>query len=73
MRKVCNLYAILALYDKGVAEGLENLLVVQSFANVFLEDLPWISSERELEFTIDLKPGIEPIARTPYRLSTPEL
>jgi hypothetical protein len=26
-----------------------------------------------LEFTIDLKPGIEPIARTPYRMSTPEL
>jgi hypothetical protein len=73
MRKVCNLYAILALYDKGVAEGLENLLVVKSFANVFPEDLPWISSERELEFTIDLKLGIEPIARTPYRLSTPEL
>jgi hypothetical protein len=29
-------------------------------------------SERELEFTIDLKPGTEPIARTPYRMSTPE-
>jgi hypothetical protein len=26
-----------------------------------------------LEFTIDLKPGTEPIARTPYRMSTPEL
>jgi hypothetical protein len=73
MCKVCNLYAILALYDEGVAEGLENLLVVQSFANVFPEDLPWISSERELEFTIDLKPGTEPIERTPYRMSTPEL
>jgi hypothetical protein len=29
--------------------------------------------ERELEFTIDLKPGTEPIARTPYWMSTPEL
>ena len=29
--------------------------------------------ERELDFTIDLKPGTEPIARTPYRMSTPEL
>jgi hypothetical protein len=26
-----------------------------------------------LEFTIDLKPGTEPIARMPYRMSTPEL
>jgi hypothetical protein len=29
--------------------------------------------ERELEFTIDLKLGTEPIERTPYRMSTPEL
>ena len=29
--------------------------------------------ERELEFTIDLNPGVESIARTPYQMSTPEL
>ena len=29
--------------------------------------------ERELEFTIDLKPGTKTIARTPYRMSTLEL
>ena len=29
--------------------------------------------ERELEFTIDLKLGTEPIARTPDQMSTPEL
>jgi hypothetical protein len=29
--------------------------------------------ERELEFTIDLKLGTEPIARMPYRMSTLEL
>ena len=29
--------------------------------------------ERELEFTIELKPGTEPITRTTYRMSTPEL
>jgi hypothetical protein len=33
----------------------------------------WDATERELEFTIDLKLGTEPIARTPYRMSTPEL
>jgi hypothetical protein len=32
-----------------------------------------MSSERELEFTIELKPGTEPIERTPYRMLTPEL
>jgi hypothetical protein len=73
MRKGCKLYAILALNEKGVAEGLEHLLVVKEFADVFPEELPGMPPERELEFTIDLKPGTEPIARTPYRMSTPEL
>jgi hypothetical protein len=35
MHKQCNLYEILVLNEKGVAEGLENLLVVQDFADVF--------------------------------------
>jgi hypothetical protein len=29
--------------------------------------------KRELEITLDLKSGTEPIARTPYRMSTPEM
>jgi hypothetical protein len=69
----CKLYAILALNEKGVAEGLEHLPVVREFEDVFLEELPEMSSERELEFTINLKPRNEPIARTPYRMSTLEL
>ena len=73
MRKGCNLYAILSLNKKGVAEGLEHLPVVKEFADLFPEELPGMPPERELEFTIDLKPGTEPIARTPYRMSTQEL
>jgi hypothetical protein len=73
MRKGYELYAILALNEKGVAEGLEHLSVVKEFADVFPEELPGMPLERELEFTIDLKPGTEPIARMPYRMSTPEL
>ena len=73
MHKGCKLYAILALNEKGVAEGLEHLPVVKEFADVFLEELPGMPLERELEFTIDLKLGTEPIARMPYRMLTPEL
>jgi hypothetical protein len=40
MRKGCKLYAILALNEKGVAEGLEHLPVVREFADVFPEELP---------------------------------
>jgi hypothetical protein len=73
MRKGCKLYAILALNEKGVVEGLEHLPVVREFTDVFSEDLPGMFPARELDSTIDLKPGTEPIARMPYRMSTPEL
>jgi hypothetical protein len=73
MHKGCNIYVILALNEKGVAKGLEHLSVVKEFADVFLEELPRMPPERELEFTIDLKLGTELIARTPYRMSSPEL
>jgi hypothetical protein len=47
--------------------------VVREFTDVFPEELPKILLERELEFTIDLKPGTGPIARIPFQMSTPEL
>jgi hypothetical protein len=64
---------ILALNEKGVAKGLGHLSVVKEFADVFREELPGMPPERELEFTIDLKPRTKPIARAPYRMSTLEL
>jgi hypothetical protein len=73
MCKGCNLYAILALKEKVVVEGIEHLPVVREFVDVFSEELPGMSLERELEFTIDLKPGTEPIARMLYQMSTPDL
>ena len=54
--------------------GLENLLVdLREFVDVFLEELLGMPPERELEFTINLKPGTKPIDRTPYQMLTPEL
>jgi hypothetical protein len=64
---------ILALNEKEVTKYLEHLLVVREFADIFLKELPGMLLERELEFTIDLKLGTEPIERTPYQMSTPEL
>jgi hypothetical protein len=73
MHKGCKLYVILALNEKGVAEGLEHLPVVRELQTSSQRSYLGCHPERELEFTIDLKPGTEPIARTPYRMSTPEL
>jgi hypothetical protein len=70
MHKGCKFYAILKLNKKGLTKGLENLSAVREFADVFPEELLGMPPDRELEFTIDVKPGTEPIARMPYRMLT---
>jgi hypothetical protein len=50
MHKGCKLYAILALNEKGVVEGLEHLPVVREFAGIFSEELLGMSLEREWEW-----------------------
>ena len=47
--------------------------VVNEFPDVFLEDLPGIPSERQVEFRIDLVPEAVPVAKAPYRLAPPEM
>jgi hypothetical protein len=48
LHKGCNLYAILALNNKGKVKGLENLLVVHEFVDMFPEELSRFLLEREL-------------------------
>ena len=50
-----------------------NVPVVREFADVFLEKLPGIPPERQVEFRFDLVPGAAPIAKAPYRLAPPEM
>jgi hypothetical protein len=43
--------------------------VVRDFPDVFLEELPGMPPDREVEFVIDLLPGTAPISKRPYRMS----
>jgi hypothetical protein len=47
--------------------------VVNEFSDVFLEDLPGMPPDRDIEFVIELKPGTAPIYKTLFRMTTPEL
>jgi hypothetical protein len=47
--------------------------VVNEFPDVFPEELPGMPPNQDIEFVIELKPGITPIYKTPYRMATPEL
>ena len=40
---------------------------------MLFRSLPRLPPERELDFTIEIKPGAEPISKTPYRMMASEL
>ncbi|GJR13774.1 putative reverse transcriptase domain-containing protein [Tanacetum coccineum] len=46
---------------------------IQDFPGVFSEDLSGLPPTRQVEFQIDLVPGVAPVARAPYRLAPSEM
>ena len=55
------------------AKTLEEVPVVDEYPDVFLEELPGMPLDRDIEFVIVLIPGTSPIAKRPYRMATSEL
>ncbi|GJX82523.1 hypothetical protein Tco_0332004 [Tanacetum coccineum] len=55
--------------DMSEGKRLEDVPIVRDFSEVFLEDLTRLPSMRQVEFQIDLVPGVAPVARAPYRLA----
>ncbi|XP_077222057.1 uncharacterized protein LOC143855887 [Tasmannia lanceolata] len=52
---------------------LEDVPIVQKYVDVFPDDLPGAPPNRELEFSIELVPGANPISKRPYRTAPIEL
>ncbi|GJW86847.1 putative reverse transcriptase domain-containing protein [Tanacetum coccineum] len=59
--------------DKLEEKRLEDVPIVRDFLKVFPEDLPGLPPTRQVEFQIDLVPGVAPVARSPYRLAPSEM
>jgi len=57
----------------GEREGPSIIHVVHEFEDVFLDEVPGLPPSREVEFSIDLIPGIGPVSMAPYRMSPAEL
>ena len=47
--------------------------MVCEFVEVFLKELPCLPSHKEIDFSIELYPGIDPITIAPYRMAPIEL
>ena len=63
MEKVCATFV----------KEIRDIPVVGEFLDVFPEDLPGLPPDRDVQFGIDLKPGIALISRRAYRMPPKEL
>jgi hypothetical protein len=54
-------------------ESPEQIPIVKEYPNVFPKELSGLLPNRDIEFAIDLASETAPIAKRPYRMTTPEL
>ena len=73
VRKGCQAYLAHVIDTTKSEARLEDVPVVNEFADVFPDELPGLPPDRELEFAIDLLPGTAPISMPPYRMAPTEL
>lgn len=73
LSKGCSSYLAYIVDAKLEKKEIEDVEVVQDYPDVFPENLPGLPLERQVEFHIDLTPGVAPIARAPYRLAPKEM
>eukprot|EP00253_Pinus_taeda_P004571 PITA_04571 len=75
LKKGCQIYAIQVGYadSKDKIAMIDNIPVIQEFAEVFPEEIPGLPPKRDIDFTIESIPGAAPVSRAPYRMSVPEL
>ncbi|KAJ0588184.1 putative nucleotidyltransferase, Ribonuclease H [Helianthus annuus] len=52
---------------------IEDIPIISKYPDVFPDELPGLPPERQVEFRIDILPGVAPIARAPYRLAPTEM
>jgi hypothetical protein len=57
----------------AITVQLENIPVVCEYPDVFPDDLPGMSPDRDVEFVTKLQPGTAPISKRPYRMPPKEL
>ena len=54
-------------------DQIEQVPVDKEFLDVFIEKLDIVPPDREVEFTVELVPGVAQISKTPYWIAPVEL
>ena len=77
IRKGCKAYALIVtnqenLYNIEILK-FEVIPVLKEYADVFSEEILGLPPKRELDFTIEMVPGVVPSSKAPYRMNILEL
>ena len=59
--------------DKYNQLKIEDIPILKHFKDIFSEEVPGLTSKRDIEFTIDLVPGVVPTSNAPYQMTIIEL
>ena len=73
LRQGCEAYIAYVLDTEKGSLRIEDIPVVCEFPDVFPDELPGLPPDREIEFTIDLAPGTEPVSKAPYQMALVEM
>ena len=74
IRKGCKGYlcSVLTVFTDDNA-NVNSIPIVREFPDVFPDNLPGDLTDREIEFTVDVIPGTQPVSKAPYRMAPTEL
>ena len=73
IRKGYEAFLALILDSKRGQVDVEKIPVVREFPDVFLEELPGIPLEMEVDLSIEIVPGTAPVSKAPYKMAPVEL
>ena len=62
-----------AMVNQLEEKYLKNIRIVCEYPDVFLEELPGMPPDRDIEFSIELLPRTAPISKRPYRMDVKDL
>ncbi|KAL8092355.1 hypothetical protein AgCh_034590 [Apium graveolens] len=73
LRQGCEAYLAHVVDTEKKAPSLDEIPVVNEISDIFPDELPGLPPDREIEFSIDLIPGAEPVSKAHYRMAPVEM
>ena len=73
VRKGCKVFVVHIInnehMDKEDKLKFGDITILQDFLDVFPKEIPGLALKRDLDFTIELVPGVVPKSKAPYRMN----